>query len=127
MYIRPKNGPTLWQTNMEILPRPKRETKDEKPKDIICSTSSMKDKEGENRLSLPSRYIYTPHLTYLNPIEKDLLNKVRPPVLNYDEWARIPYGKYHLTVSPNEIHQESLSHATYSNPVPGRLPPIIFK
>ncbi|VEL25489.1 unnamed protein product [Protopolystoma xenopodis] len=81
----------------------------------------------ESKLNLPSKYIWTPHLTTLSQEEKLRLEKVAPSFYPYDKWARIPWSKYHLPISAPRVHQISLSHDTFSDPLPGRLPPLIFK
>ncbi|TPP66712.1 hypothetical protein FGIG_02157 [Fasciola gigantica] len=122
------NRPTLWHTNMEIR-KPVHDvgdSDDNKPKGNAAHIIPLPPLP-KSTLVLPNRYAYTPHLTYLTQSQKDQLERNRPPILQYDEWARIPYATYHLTVSPVKLHTESLTHATYTDPIPGRLPPLVYK
>ncbi|KAF7233748.1 hypothetical protein EG68_09468 [Paragonimus skrjabini miyazakii] len=123
-----RQRPTLWHTNLEIRPRGKE--KDVSPSTAVANAAANivpLPKLPPSKLILPPRYLHTPHLTFLSQIEKDLLEKVRPPILSYDSWARQPYGNYHLTVSPASLHTQCLSHDTFSDPIPGRLPPLLYK
>ncbi|VDP84528.1 unnamed protein product [Echinostoma caproni] len=119
--------PTLWQTNMEILkPGHSDNQSDGKLKGNAAHIVPLPPLP-QSTLELPPRYGITPHLTNLTQAQKDQLDRNRPPILEYDSWARIPYAAYHLPVSPVKLHTESLSHATYTDPLPGRLPPLIYK
>ncbi|KAA0185336.1 hypothetical protein FBUS_03052 [Fasciolopsis buskii] len=119
--------PTLWHTNMEIRPRIQNADSDpNKPKGNAANIIPL-NPLPKSKLQLSNPYAYTPHLIYLTQAQKNELERNRPPILHYDNWARIPYASYHLTVSPVKLHTESLTHATYTDPIPGRLPPLIYK
>ena len=119
----PVNGktrlPSLMFTNLEILPT----GEGNKNKDYIVPLQP----QPESKLELPYKYLTAPHLITLSKAERFEIERNFPPIYPYDTWARMKWSNYMLTTSPTEIHTASLSHVYYSDPLPGKLPPIIYK
>ncbi|BHF73714.1 hypothetical protein SprV_0401679600 [Sparganum proliferum] len=114
-----KNAPSLRFTNMEIQPY---ENKGGQKNNII----PLKEKP-QSKLKLKDKHQLTPHLCTQSDTEKRLLERNHPRIYPFDSWARIKWSAYALPTSPTEIHQVSLTHAVYTDPLPGRLPPLIYK
>lgn len=81
----------------------------------------------ESTLILRNKYNIAPHLTTLSDACRLEIERNFPPIYPYDHWARMKWGEYMLPTSPTEIHTASLSHMYFSDPVKGKLPPIIYK
>ncbi|VDD75249.1 unnamed protein product [Mesocestoides corti] len=110
--------PSLMFTSLEIRPLVKKDNK---------ANITPLNPPVESKLNLPYKYKTAPHLTTLSEEERLEIERVFPLLYPHDEWARIKWGNYMLPTSPTEIHTTPLSHVYYSDPLPGRLPPIIYK
>lgn len=111
--------PTLMLTNLEIFPS----TKAANNRDYILPLSPP----PESKLKLCSKYYNAPHLTTLADSDRLELERSFPTVYPHDTWARIKWNTYGNTIAPSEIYTKSISHEYYSDPLPGKLPPIIYK
>eukprot|EP00108_Taenia_solium_P011529 TsM_000530400 transcript=TsM_000530400 gene=TsM_000530400 len=81
----------------------------------------------ESKLELPYKYKTAPHLITLSKSERFELERNFPLIYPHDTWARMRWGNYSFPSAPTEIYTTSLTHAYYPDPMPGRLPPIIYK
>ncbi len=111
--------PSMQYTTLEIKPYPASKGN----KSNILPLNPI----PESKLKMRYKYNTTPHLTTLSDADRLEIERNFPPIYPYDSWARIKWGQYMLPTSPTSIHTTSLSHIYYSDPVKGKLPPIIYK
>ncbi|KAM3181959.1 hypothetical protein ACTXT7_013337 [Hymenolepis weldensis] len=109
--------PSLISTNLEI--KTPNKTTNARLNYVVPFTTT-----DESKLKLPDKYLFTPHLTRLSQSERKEIEKICPSYYPHDYWARISWNKYANTAAPTEIYTKSLSHSYYSDPLPGKLPPI---
>lgn len=117
---RRTNFPSLISTNLEI--KTPNKTANARLNYVVPFTTTE-----DSKLKLPDKYLFTPHLTRLSQSERKEIEKICPSYYPHDSWARIPWNKYANTAAPTEIYTESLSHSYYSDPLPGKRPPVIYK
>nr|CDS21573.1 hypothetical protein EgrG_000106100 [Echinococcus granulosus] len=106
-------------TNLEIIPSAKANNN----RDYIVPLNP----QPESKLQLPNKYKMAPHLITLSKSERFELERNFPPIYPHDTWARMRWGNYTFPSAPAEIYAMPLSHAYYTDPLPGKLPPIIYK
>ncbi|VDN98512.1 unnamed protein product [Rodentolepis nana] len=117
---RRRSVPSLMSTNLEI--RAPQKTENARQNYIVpCGPTK------ESELKLPDKYLFAPHLTRLSQSERKEIEKICPSIYPHDSWARIPWNKYADTTAPTELYTTSLSHFYYSDPLPGKRAPIIYK
>lgn len=112
--------PSLMFTNLEILPSAKA---NKNSKDYIVPLNPLPD----SKLDLPYKYEIAPHLITLSKSERFEIERNFPLTCPHDTWARMRWSNYSFPSAPTEIYTMSLTHAYFTDPVPGKLPPIIYK
>ncbi|KAL5108927.1 hypothetical protein TcWFU_005157 [Taenia crassiceps] len=112
--------PSLMFTNLEILPSVKANNNS---KNYIIPLNP----QPESKLELPYKYKTAPHLITLSKSERFELERNLPPINRHDAWTSTRWGNYLFPSSPTEIYTTSLTHAYFTDPMRGKLPPIIYK
>lgn len=107
-------------TNLEILPSAKA---NKNSKDYIVPLNPLPD----SKLDLPYKYEIAPHLITLSKSERFEIERNFPLTCPHDTWARMRWSNYSFPSAPTEIYTMPLTHAYFTDPVPGKLPPIIYK
>lgn len=86
---------------------------------------------SESNLRLGHKYLWAIHLGSLPEMGTnesiDIMRRRARNMMPYDHWARIPWSRYSTIGTPKRFYTDNLYLEFYSEPKPGKLPPIVFR